>query len=128
MKVDVKEFRLKLYPKDFQLVKNFYEKDLGFRILEEWDNGELNKGVMFQAGQAVLELLSPKNGFKVVSGADVSWEVINVRELWESWKDRPNVIFALRDNSWGDTSFCISDPEGFKISFFTKHSKEIKDK
>lgn len=121
MKADVKEFRLKLYPRDFYKVRYFYENELGFTVTKEWDRGEQEKGVMFQVGNATLELLSPKDGFHEVTGIDVSWEVTNVHELWQNWKDEPNVVFALRDNDWGDTSFCISDPEGFKITFFTKH-------
>jgi hypothetical protein len=122
MKTDIKEFRLKLYPKDFYKVRNFYENDLGFTVTKEWDHAELEKGVMFQVGNTTLELLSPKDSYHKVSGVDVSWEILNVHELWQDWKDKPNVVFAIRDNDWGDTSFCISDPEGFKITFFTKYS------
>ena len=121
MKTEVKEFRLKLYPKDFYKVRTFYEQALGFTVTTEWDRGELDKGVMFQVGNTTLELLSPKDGFKEPAGVDVSWEVSNVHELWQKWEDKPNVVFALRDNNWGDTSFCISDPEGFKITLFSRH-------
>ena len=121
MKTNVIEFRLKLYPKDFYGVRHFYETDLGFTVLSEWDHGEHDKGVMFQVGTTTLELLSPKDKYTPVAGVDVSWEVSGIRSLWEEWKDKENVVFPISDNSWGDTSFCISDPEGFKITFFTKH-------
>ncbi len=120
MNIEVQEFRLKLYPKDFYAVRSFYEKDLGLRVTNEWDRGDLDKGVMFQVGATTLELLSPSQGYEPIQGADVSWEVANIQELWEVWKDKNNVVFDLRDNAWGDTSFCISDPEGFKITFFAK--------
>lgn len=121
MKLDVSDFRLKLYPKDFYAVRSFYENDLGLLVTKEWDRGEIDKGVMFRVGPATLELLSPESNYQQVIGTDVSWEVLNVQELWQIWKNKPNVVFPLRDNDWGDTSFCISDPEGFKITFFTKH-------
>ncbi|MDQ5972457.1 MAG: hypothetical protein QG553_616 [Patescibacteria group bacterium] len=116
----VKEFRLKLYPKDFKLVRDFYEHKLGFPVFHEWDNGPVNKGVMFSVGSTTLELLSPADGYKPVQGADVSWEVTDVNSLWEKLKDNTPIVHGLRHNSWGDTSFRITDPEGFHISFFTK--------
>lgn len=116
----VNEFRLKLYPKDFGVVRNFYENKLGFQVIHEWDRGENNKGVMFQVGTTTLELLSPPDGYKPVQGADVSWEVSDVNALWDGLKDNTPIVHDLRHNSWGDTSFRITDPEGFHISFFTK--------
>jgi uncharacterized glyoxalase superfamily protein PhnB len=116
----VGEFRLKLYPNDFDSVRNFYENILEFPIIEEWDRGENSKGAMFDTGGATLELLSPKTGFHPVQGADVSLEVSDVNKLWEYIKDKADIEFEPRHNSWGDTSFRIKDPEGFKITFFTK--------
>jgi len=120
--ISVTEFRLKLYPKDFIVVRDFYENNLGFPVVKEWDRGENDRGVMFDVGGTILELLSPKNGYKPVAGADISLHVDDVWKLWEAMKDSEEIIFALRDNQWGDTSFRISDPEGFAITFFTKHN------
>ncbi len=117
----VTEFRLKLYPKDFYKVREFYEKKLGFKVVKEWDITDTDKGVMFDVGGTTLELLSPKKGYHAVTGADVSLAISDVWKLWEQMKDSEDVVFALRDNDWGDSSFCITDPEGFKITFFTKH-------
>lgn len=121
MKVDVSEFRLKLYPKDFGLVREFYENKLGFPVTNEWDHGAGHQGVMFHVGNTTLELLSPEIGYQPIVGADVSWEVADVHTLWNELKDNTPVLHELRDNAWGDTSFRIADPEGFKISFFSKH-------
>lgn len=121
--MQVKEFRLKLYPKNFALVRDFYEHKLGFAVTEEWNNGVGHQGVMFQVGNTTLELLSPEDGYQPVVGADVSWEVDDVWSLWVELKDNTTVIHKLRDNAWGDTSFRIADPEGFNISFFTKTTK-----
>ena len=119
----VKEFRLKLYPNDFYKVRSFYEKILEYPVIEEWDQGENEKGVMFDTGGATLELLSPKPSYKIIQGVGVSLEVSNVGELWKHIKDKVDVEFGPRHNSWGDTSFRIKDPEGFKITFFTKDKK-----
>ncbi|HMH70146.1 MAG TPA: VOC family protein [Candidatus Saccharimonadales bacterium] len=118
----VSEFRLKLYPKDFVAMRKFYEETLGFIVLNEWDRGETDRGVMFQVGSAVLEVLTPENAYQPIAGSGLSLEVPDVHELWTHLKDEVPVIFELRDNSWGDTSFCIADPEGFELTFFTETS------
>ena len=116
----VKEFRLKLYPKDFYKVREFYEKILGYPVILDWDNGKNEKGAMFDTGCTTLELLTPKSGYKQIQGADISLEVQNVMKLWEYIKNKVEIEFEPRHNSWGDISFRIKDPEGFKITFFTK--------
>lgn len=112
------QFRLKLYPKDFYTVKNFYENVLGYPIVDSWD-GEDSKGVMFNTGEAILELLTPKDEYKPLQGSDIALKVENVWILWEKLKDHPNIVKPLATYSWGDTGFKIADPEGFRISFFT---------
>lgn len=116
----VTEFRFKLYPKDFYKVKDFYENVLSYQIVDSWDS-ENDKGVMFNTGDAILELLTPKDGYKPVQGAGLSLMVKDVWTLWEKLKDHPNIIkpLSLHPSSWGDVGFRIADPEGFQITFFT---------
>lgn len=117
------EFRTKLYPKDFYKVKDFYENVLGYPIVNSWDR-EDGKGAMFDTGAAVIEILSPEDGYKPIQGANVSLKVENVWDLWEKLKDHPNVTKPLNLRPWGDMSFRIVDPEGFQISFFTPSSEK----
>ncbi len=118
--IQIGEFRLKLYPQNFTLVRAFYEETLGFPVTKEWYTNEDDQGVMFTAGGAILELLSPEHGYKKISGCTLSLEVTDVWELWKKFKHQDNVVFEIRDNDWGDTSFKITDPEGFEITFFTE--------
>lgn len=115
----VQEFRLKLYPKDFNVVRKFYEDELGYPIISEWSREE-SKGTMFDIGGTILELLWPSNDITTSYRADVSWRVSNVWELYEVMKNKPYLVRGLQNNAWGDSSFHIQDPEGFKITFFTK--------
>jgi len=97
-------------------MKSFYEQY--FEVIEIW-NKKGKEGVMFKvADTAILELLAGHPS--PMSGADLSLEVADVHKLWERFKDYDKVVFKLRENNWGDVSFCIADPEGFKITFFTK--------
>jgi catechol 2,3-dioxygenase-like lactoylglutathione lyase family enzyme len=123
----VLEFRLKLYPDDFDKVRDFYEKLLCYPVIEEWNRGPGERGVMFDVGQGTLELLSPEDDYRPIQGATVSWEVADVMGLWENLKNRVNVEVEPRHNPWGDTSFRITDPEGFKITFFTRDKVSASD-
>lgn len=122
----VSEFRLKLYPKDFYTVREFYETELGYNVVNEWDRPD-SKGVMFDVGGTIVELLTPEKGYRPIVGADVSWEVGNVWQLFEAMEDKPCIIRGLKDNDWGDTSFHIQDPEGFQITFFTKTNRKVEE-
>ena len=112
------EFRLKLYPSDFKKVKDFYENVLSFPLLNSWV-GETS-GAMFNAGASIIELLTPKEEYVPIRGAAVSLGVDDVWKLWEELRGKIKIVHDLRNNSWGDTSFRVSDPEGFEITFFTK--------
>ncbi len=120
----VTEFRLKLYPKDFYKVRDFYENTLGYQVVDSWDS-ENDKGVMFNTGDAILELLTPKDGYKLVQGAGLSLMVKDIWALWEKLKDHPNIIKPLsqKPSAWGDVGFRIADPEGFQITFFSPAKK-----
>lgn len=122
--VIVREFRVKLYPDNFDLVRSFYENVLGFTVTKSWDRGDRDKGIMFDVGGTTLELLSPESSYQRITGCDFSLEVDNVNHLWEQMKDSADIRHELRHNSWGDTSFRIADPEGFEITFFTKDTAE----
>ncbi len=120
MKIDVLEFRLKLYPKHFDRVRAFYADTLGFSVRTEWNDDPAHRGVMFDTGSGIIELLSGAHQSDAATYSnDISLRVSNVHAVWEKFKDDESVIFPIRKNDWGDTSFCIADPEGFEITFFT---------
>lgn len=117
--METKEFRLKIYPKDFDKVRSFFADELGLPIAHEWDRAPDDRGTMFNVGGTTLELLSPEEEYKP-AGIGLSLEVPDVNKLWEDYKSKNYITHELRHNSWGDTSFQIVDPEGIKISLFTK--------
>ena len=116
----VKEFRLKLYPRDFNGSRAFYKEVLGLEIINEWNRGPDDMGVMFRAGLATLELLTPEDGHQSYAGTGLSLEVEDVKQLAADLKGKCEITHELRHNDWGDTSLGITDPEGYKISLFTK--------
>lgn len=117
------EFRFKMYPKDFDKVRNFYKNELQFNIVHEWNREGQSRGVMFDVGETILELLSHDTAHQPIAGADLSLEVEDVWSVFESMKDKEYLRRGLVDNSWGDTSFHILDPEGLQITFFTRRDQ-----
>jgi catechol 2,3-dioxygenase-like lactoylglutathione lyase family enzyme len=68
----VQEFRLKLYVKDFDKSREFYQDLLGYSVVNEWDRGEKDKKVMFNTGSAIIELLTPEGGYVPLQGSSIS--------------------------------------------------------
>jgi uncharacterized glyoxalase superfamily protein PhnB len=122
----INEFRLKLYPEDFFKQRSFYKDVLGFKITHEWDR-EDSKGVMFDIGGTTLEFMWPQEDglADMATGSGLSLAVDDVHALFNGLKDKVKLTHEIRDNPWGDTSFGIKDPNGYKISFYTQH-KEYK--
>ena len=79
---------------------------------------QVNKPVKVE-GQLVVYAYDDSAAEPHNPSCDVSLRVSDVQSLWNELKDRSQVIFGLRDNSWGDTSFCIADPGGFRLTFFS---------
>jgi len=100
--------------------REFYESTLGFPVVSEWDRGHEDRGVLFQAGPVVIEVLALEDEHQPFAGVGVSLEVPNAKALWHELGGKADTVFPLRHNHWGDTSFCIKDPEGFELTFFTK--------
>ncbi len=115
----ISECRIKLYPMKYDESYNFYKNILSFQIIKEWNRDSEDRGVMFDTNAAVIELLYEGNPEKI-SGCNLSLEVKDVKRLFEKIKNEGKIIFPLRHNDWGDTSFCVADPNGFELTFFTK--------
>ena len=116
----MREFRLKLYPQNFEQTKSFYRETLGFPIVTEWNIADDDKGVMFTVGSSILELLPHKNTSNQIQGVGVSIEVDDVFAFRKILGDKVNTVYEPRHNSWGNSSFSIIDPEGLEITFFTQ--------
>lgn len=119
----VYEMRLIIYANDFERMRVFYQDVLGFPVRTSWDRGPRHKGVMFDTGAGVIELMTPAEERRPFAGTSVSIGVPDVWRLWEELHTNVNVCETLHDTPWGDTAFALLDPEGFRLTFFTEHSK-----
>jgi catechol 2,3-dioxygenase-like lactoylglutathione lyase family enzyme len=122
--MQVNEFRLKLFVRDFEIMREFYTIVLGLEPVGGWDNGSDDCGVLLDTGSGIVELISAGSEYKPVQGCDVSFGVDDVWKLWEELKSQ-SIVHPLRQNYWGDSSFCIRDPEGFRLTFFSKDKARV---
>lgn len=112
----VSEFRFILLVRDLQRQRTFYERVFGWPVVEDFGSG-----VMYDTGAARFELIEQEEEVDVPQGASrVAIEVRDVWTLFRRLRADVDIVFPLRDNAWGDTSFRIRDPEGFSLTLFTR--------
>jgi uncharacterized glyoxalase superfamily protein PhnB len=114
----VSEIRIMIYPGDLMLSRQFYTQLFQWPIQTEWDE-EDSKGIMFDTGSGTIELLWERGSVEKPANYNLSMRVVDVWSLWPELSRSATVVFALRQNPWGDDSFCIADPDGCKLTFFT---------
>ena len=113
-----RELRVIITPHDFDKSRRFYSEILSWKISREWDN-EKGKGVMYDTSVGTVELLSGYGPTSNVAGVRLSLRVDDVWSLWSLLKEKSEILFPLQENWWGDDSFCVIDPNGLEVQFFT---------
>lgn len=110
----VEEFRLILLVRNLAAQRKFYEETFNWQIINDWGGG-----ILYNTGAAVFELIEDLKAEKPNSSYRIAIKVPDVWALFDLLKDKVTVVQELKDSSWGDTSFRITDPEGFPITIFT---------
>ena len=110
----VKEFRCIRLVRDLAALRTFYDEIFDWPITNQW-----NTGVMYDTGAATFELIQDDEADKPNEASHIAISIPDVWSLFENLKNKVKIVFPLRDNSWGDTSFQIQDPDGFTITLFT---------
>jgi catechol 2,3-dioxygenase-like lactoylglutathione lyase family enzyme len=112
--------RLMLYLRNevFDSTREFYRNVLGFRINHEWDS-EDGRGVMFDCGACIIELIDPAPGRDIPASVGVSLRTPDVNGLWRRLSPVCPSATPLNIRDWGDTDFELRDPGGFRVVFFS---------
>ncbi len=103
------------FVRDIAAVRAFYDEVFDWPVIDAWETG-----VMYDTGAATFELLQDDTVDQTTDAASLALCIPDVWSLFERLKDRVDIVFPLRDNSWGDTSFRFRDPEGFALTLFTQ--------
>jgi catechol 2,3-dioxygenase-like lactoylglutathione lyase family enzyme len=109
------------HTRDFETMRHFYHDQLGFEIVEEWDEPG-NRGAVVQvANQATLEILSLDDLAKPGIRPENLELGIHIDDA-HIWLDRlvaagVTIARGIEDAPWGHRSFGVDDPDGLRIWF-----------
>ncbi len=123
------QFRFSYFTPAYEATVTFYRDGLELPVIESWDRNPDDRGSLFGAASGVIEVLAlPKCGKpshlwddRPPQGAFMVIEVGDVEEkyLLAVKKGLP-IKQEIRDQNWGHRSFCVSEPNGLTLYFFTE--------
>ena len=110
---------LALYVKDFEKSRRFYQDYLGLKLIYDWDDKNGDKGMKFQAGDGMLEIMS-RQAPCPQGATTVLLEAKNAEACYNQLKDIPELVFDehLTTRSYGKVVFRLADPDGNILSIF----------
>lgn len=112
----------------------FYQRGLGFDVVEFWNRSDDDKGTLFEAASGIIEVVLRSNdeshgaweshrpqGFTIVIESE------NVEHLFEQFSERGvSITEGLKDQKWGHRSFRVSDPNGVSLYFYSEIATSTK--
>lgn len=123
------QFRFAYFTPTYESTVGFYRDGLELPVLESWDRNPDDRGTVFGAASGMIEVLAlPRSGEtshlwddRPPQGAFMVIEVDQVEEryLQATAKGLP-VTQGLKDQSWGHRSFCVREPNGLTLYFFSE--------
>ena len=123
------QFRFAYFTPKYEETVAFYRQGLELPTIEVWDRTPDDRGTLFGAASGVIEVLAlpsnaqsdhlwddrpPQGGFMVI-------EVDQVESLYQRAVERGLPIqHELKDQKWGHRSFCVREPNGLTLNFFSE--------
>ena len=114
------EFSIIFTARDFNKSIEFYRDRLKLPVVQSWDNGSSEKGIVFQAADGLIEILSLKPGTEYVAPAhfELSIGITDVDIFYQFVKRQGLSIYGeIGDKPWGARTFSLLDPDGVKLIF-----------
>jgi uncharacterized glyoxalase superfamily protein PhnB len=129
--VEMKEyqFRFGYFTPKYEATIAFYRDGLQFPILEAWDRTPDDRGTLFKAASGIIEVVvlppsgesdhlwdrrSPQGAFMVIEVEDVA--ALYQRAIAQEF----SIQQELKDQDWGHRSFCLQEPNGLTLYFFSE--------
>ena len=116
------EFRFIFRAKDYEAAATFYRDGLGLPVVDSWDRGPAERGMLFQAGSGIIEILALASGEEGVSlqGGELAYEVDDVDEWYRRIQEKGlSIRGELADKPWGHRTFSVTDPDGIKVILYS---------
>jgi catechol 2,3-dioxygenase-like lactoylglutathione lyase family enzyme len=126
------EFRFAYFTPDYEVTVAFYRDGLELPVLSTWDRSPDDRGTVFGAASGMIEVLMLPKGGEMSSplwdqrhpqGAFMVIEVDRVEERCRRAGEKGLAVTQeLKDQSWGHRSFCVREPNGILLYFFSQLS------
>ena len=123
------QFRFAYFTPKYEETVAFYRDGLELKVVGSWDRTPDHRGTVFKAASGMIEVLAfPSSGesdhlwdARPPQGAFMVIEMENVELLYKLALEKGLPIQeALKEHPWGHRGFCISDPNGLTIFFFSE--------
>lgn len=121
------QFRFAFFTSQYDATVRFYRDALDLPVVGQWDRSADDRGTVFAAASGRIEVLArpqgpsdhlfddrpPQGAFMVIEVEDVDerYRRVLLKGLSPSQE--------LKRQSWGHRSFCVRDPNGLTLYFFT---------
>ena len=129
-----RQFRFGYFTPLYEVTVAFYRDGLDLPVIETWDRSPDDRGTLFAAGSGMIEVLAlPQSGRsdhlwdeRPPQGAFMVIEVDQVEARYQRImeKDLP-IQQELKDQAWGHRSFCVRDPNGLTLYFFSEKEEKV---
>lgn len=124
------QFRFCYFTPKYEETVSFYRDLLGLKLTESWDRGRDDRGSLFQAAAGLIEVIARPDGpsdhhwdTRPPQGAMIVVEVDDVADRYRLAVSKSiPIVDPLKDQSWGHRSFCLREPNGLLIYFFSELS------
>jgi len=128
------QFRFAYFTPLFDVTVAFYRDGLDLPVIEAWDRSPEDRGTLFAAASGLIEVLAlPRDQSdhlfdeRPPQGACRGMEGHEVAARYQRIKEKGLVIHQeLKDQACGHRSFCVRDPNGLTIYFFSESGKRSK--
>jgi catechol 2,3-dioxygenase-like lactoylglutathione lyase family enzyme len=123
------QFRFSYFTPDYDATVAFYHDGLGLPIVESWDRDPEDRGTLFGAASGLVEVLKrPESGDsshlwdeRLPQGAFMVIEVEDVELMYGRVIEKGLPIQQeLTTQAWGHRSFCVREPNGLTLYFFSQ--------
>ena len=123
------QFRFSYLTPDYDSTVAFYRDGLDLPVLESWDRDVDDRGALFAAASGIIEVLArPKTGDafhfwdeRPPQGVFMVIEVEDVEQTYGRAVEKGLAIQQhLTTQTWGHRSFCVREPNGLTLYFFTQ--------
>lgn len=127
-----KQFRFAYFTPVYDETVAFYRDGLGMPVIHGWDRSPDDRGTLIGAASGMIEVLAlPMGGgsdhlfdARPPQGAFLVIEVDHVEDSYLRAKEkRLPIQQELKDQSWEHRSFCLREPNGLTLYFFSPRAK-----